>query len=100
VPAAGIQLAHAGRKASTGPPWAGTKRLTTPEEGAWDVVATQRDSVSRKRSYADRARHAGIREIVRAFADAARRSIEAGIFDPRNSLRARVPLAFVPLAAQ
>ncbi len=35
--AAGIQIAHAGRKASTASPWLGTRPLT-PEEGAWEVV--------------------------------------------------------------
>jgi NADPH2 dehydrogenase len=34
----GIQLAHAGRKASTLPPWEGRRRLM-PEEGGWDPVA-------------------------------------------------------------
>src|SRR5436309_14837025 len=32
---AGIQLAHAGRKASTEPPWKGGHPLLTPEEGGW-----------------------------------------------------------------
>ncbi|TXF10799.1 NADH:flavin oxidoreductase/NADH oxidase [Pelomicrobium methylotrophicum] len=34
----GIQLAHAGRKASTLPPWEG-RRLLRPEEGGWEPVA-------------------------------------------------------------
>src|SRR3954470_4692937 len=36
---AGIQLAHAGRKASCEPPWDGGARLRSPEEGGWTVVA-------------------------------------------------------------
>src|SRR2546430_2661271 len=36
--AAGIQLAHAGRKASTRPPWEGGGQLSDAE-GAWTVVA-------------------------------------------------------------
>src|SRR4051794_28598086 len=36
---AGIQLAHAGRKASCDPPWRGGARLKTPAEGGWTVVA-------------------------------------------------------------
>lgn len=36
VPA--IQLAHAGRKGSTSPPWQGSKEVP-PEEGGWQVVA-------------------------------------------------------------
>jgi 2,4-dienoyl-CoA reductase-like NADH-dependent reductase (Old Yellow Enzyme family) len=35
---AGIQLAHAGRKASTRPPWEGGSPLG-PSEGAWETVA-------------------------------------------------------------
>ena len=36
---AGIQLAHAGRKASTAAPWAGGAALKTAGEGGWQVVA-------------------------------------------------------------
>src|SRR3954468_12903036 len=36
---AGIQLAHAGRKASCDLPWRGGARLKTPEQGGWTVVA-------------------------------------------------------------
>jgi len=35
---AGIQLAHAGRKASCEPPWLGGARLKTPEAGGWTCV--------------------------------------------------------------
>ncbi len=35
---AGIQLAHAGRKASCDVPWLGGARLKTPESGGWTVV--------------------------------------------------------------
>src|SRR4051794_15428092 len=35
----GIQLAHAGRKASCEVPWKGGARLKTPDEGAWTPVA-------------------------------------------------------------
>ena len=35
---AGIQLAHAGRKASCEPPWKGGASLKTPEAGGWPVV--------------------------------------------------------------
>lgn len=37
---AGIQLAHAGRKASTAARWTGGTTLKTAEEGGWTVVAT------------------------------------------------------------
>src|SRR5205823_4021251 len=35
---AGIQLAHAGRKASCEPPWLGGARLKSPGAGGWTVV--------------------------------------------------------------
>src|ERR1700686_882498 len=35
---AGIQLAHAGRKASCQPPWSGGARLKTVEGGGWPIV--------------------------------------------------------------
>ncbi|HEV8145900.1 MAG TPA: NADH:flavin oxidoreductase/NADH oxidase [Bryobacteraceae bacterium] len=76
--AAGIQLAHAGRKASTGPPWAGTKRLTTAEEGAWDVVAPSAIPFRETDPTPTALDVAGIRGIVSAFSDAARRAIQAG----------------------
>lgn len=34
----GLQLAHAGRKASTVRPWEGADRALTPEEGGWEVL--------------------------------------------------------------
>ncbi|HTB10304.1 MAG TPA: NADH:flavin oxidoreductase/NADH oxidase [Bryobacteraceae bacterium] len=75
---AGIQLAHAGRKASCLVPWQGGGRLKTPDEGGWDVVAPSaipfRDD--------DPLPHAldigGIQDIVAAFASAARRAVQAG----------------------
>jgi 2,4-dienoyl-CoA reductase-like NADH-dependent reductase (Old Yellow Enzyme family) len=75
---AGIQLAHAGRKASCLVPWQGGRRLKTPDEGGWDVVAPSaipfRDD--------DPLPHAldltGIQDIIAAFAAAARRAVQAG----------------------
>jgi 2,4-dienoyl-CoA reductase (NADPH2) len=74
---AGIQLAHAGRKASCLVPWQGGGRLT-PEQGGWEVVAPsaspfrEGDPLSRPLDLK------GIEEIVEAFAAAARRAIQAG----------------------
>jgi 2,4-dienoyl-CoA reductase-like NADH-dependent reductase (Old Yellow Enzyme family) len=36
--AIGVQLAHAGRKASTSSPWKGHAPLLTPEQGGWPVI--------------------------------------------------------------
>lgn len=73
----GIQLAHAGRKASTAPPWDGGG-LVTPEKSGWQPVAPSaipfhdRDPAPAELSRAD------IRTIVDAFAASARRALEAG----------------------
>jgi 2,4-dienoyl-CoA reductase-like NADH-dependent reductase (Old Yellow Enzyme family) len=74
---AGIQLAHAGRKASCHVPWEGGGRLK-PEEGDWDVVAPSeipfRESDPSPRAL-DRT---GIEGIVDAFIAAAHRAMQAG----------------------
>jgi 2,4-dienoyl-CoA reductase-like NADH-dependent reductase (Old Yellow Enzyme family) len=76
VPA--MQLAHAGRKASTAPPWKGGE-CVSEAEGGWkpihapsaipfepqDIVPTELDL-------------AGIQRVVQAYADAARRALDAG----------------------
>jgi len=74
---AGIQLAHAGRKASTFRPWAGTPGTVPAAAGGWEAVAP---SAAAFEGYAvPRALdEPGIRGVVRAFADAARRALAAG----------------------
>src|SRR5579871_3098140 len=74
---AGMQLAHAGRKASMTAPFGG-ERLLTAEEGRWEPVAPS--AVPFSASYAtpkalDEAEIAG---VVSAFADAAKRAEKAG----------------------
>jgi 2,4-dienoyl-CoA reductase-like NADH-dependent reductase (Old Yellow Enzyme family) len=75
----GMQLAHAGRKASTAAPWKTGEHVVQEKDGGWrptfapsplpfspgDIVPTELD-------------RAGIARIVRAFADASRRALEAG----------------------
>ncbi|MVA75462.1 NADH:flavin oxidoreductase/NADH oxidase [Auraticoccus sp. F435] len=76
--AAGIQLAHAGRKASTYRGFPGEPTGSVPaEEGGWTSVGPTADPFP---GYAD-PRALGTEElagVVRAFAEAARRSDEAG----------------------
>lgn len=75
---AGIQLAHAGRKASTSAPWLGNKQLT-PDEGGWpeiyapspvplaaDILPPQELSLS------------GIEKTITDFRAAAQRALAAG----------------------
>jgi 2,4-dienoyl-CoA reductase-like NADH-dependent reductase (Old Yellow Enzyme family) len=74
---AGIQLAHAGRKASTDAPWRGGKPLTTAQ-GAWTAVAPS--AVPFDVGYPTPAAldEGGIRKVVDDFVAATRRSREAG----------------------
>ncbi|MDB5100084.1 MAG: dehydrogenase [Cyanobacteria bacterium RYN_339] len=75
---AGIQLAHAGRKASTYRPWDGTGAVT-PAAGGWLPVWGPDD-----RPFTDgypvptALTPAGLHGVVKAFGEAARRSVEAG----------------------
>ncbi len=74
----GIQLAHAGRKASTAVPWVGSGPVE-PEDGGWSPVWGPSEIAFGRRSPVPRALDAdGIRGVVRAFADGARRALQAG----------------------
>jgi 2,4-dienoyl-CoA reductase (NADPH2) len=75
---AGIQLAHAGRKASCSAPWQGGARLRTPEEGGWEVVAPSAIPFRESDPLPHALDEAGIAQIVAAFAAAAGRAIQAG----------------------
>jgi 2,4-dienoyl-CoA reductase-like NADH-dependent reductase (Old Yellow Enzyme family) len=74
---AGIQLAHAGRKASMSAPFAG-ERLLTPEEGAWTPVAPSPIAFSPKYALPRALDQAGIKAVVAAFLQAAHRALTAG----------------------
>jgi 2,4-dienoyl-CoA reductase-like NADH-dependent reductase (Old Yellow Enzyme family) len=74
---AGIQLAHAGRKASMSPPSQG-ERLVPLGEGGWIPVAPSAIAFSEKYAMPRELDQAGIDGVVRAFADAARRAERAG----------------------
>jgi 2,4-dienoyl-CoA reductase-like NADH-dependent reductase (Old Yellow Enzyme family) len=75
---AGMQLAHAGRKASTYAPWAG--HGTVPEsEGGWkNVVAPSALRFTDGYPMPRELSIDGIKNVVSAFAAAARRACEAG----------------------
>jgi len=75
--AAGMQLAHSGRKGSTKPPWLGGKGVP-PEEGGWEPVAPSTEPFD-KDYPVPRALAAGeVREIVDAFRRAAEGAFAAG----------------------
>ena len=75
---AGIQLAHAGRKASTAAPWAGGAALKTAGEGGWPVVAPSPIPFSPGDPTPTALDEPGIDGIVDAFEAAARRALAAG----------------------
>src|SRR3982074_3186129 len=75
---AGMQLAHAGRKASTCPPWAG-HGIVPEGEGGWHrVVAPSGVALAGEYPMPRALSIDGIKNIVSAFAAAARRACEAG----------------------
>jgi len=75
--AAGIQLAHAGRKASTRPPWEGGTPIP-PREGGWEPVAPSAVAFRPEDPPPQELSKAGIGAIVEAFAAATTRALHAG----------------------
>jgi 2,4-dienoyl-CoA reductase-like NADH-dependent reductase (Old Yellow Enzyme family) len=74
----GIQLAHAGRKASTTPPWVDRGRALTPAEGAWQTVAPSAVAFREDWHTPAALDEAGMDAIVDAFVAAAGRADRAG----------------------
>jgi 2,4-dienoyl-CoA reductase-like NADH-dependent reductase (Old Yellow Enzyme family) len=75
---AGIQLAHAGRKASTYRPGAGVGRLPESEGGWKRVVAPSAAPFGKEFAMPQALTEPEIRETIDAFSQAARRAVEAG----------------------
>jgi 2,4-dienoyl-CoA reductase-like NADH-dependent reductase (Old Yellow Enzyme family) len=75
---AGMQLAHAGRKASTSRPWEGHDAVPESEGGWTKVVAPSALKFSDTYPMPQALTHNGIQEVVAAFATAARRACQAG----------------------
>jgi 2,4-dienoyl-CoA reductase-like NADH-dependent reductase (Old Yellow Enzyme family) len=76
---AGIQLAHAGRKASMARPWEAEQRYLHPGEGGWqNVVAPSAVPFAANYGQPLELDLAGIQSITRAFVKAAERAFEAG----------------------
>lgn len=75
---AGIQLAHAGRKASVSRPWDGNQSVDA-DQGGWDVVGPSAigfgGNITKTPKELD---ENGIRDVVNAYRDAAKRALDAG----------------------
>lgn len=78
----GIQIAHAGRKASTMNPWKignrHVKKALSNEEGGWDVVAPSAIAFSEIARMPEELSEEGIKAIQEKFVAAAKRALAAG----------------------
>lgn len=75
---AGIQLAHAGRKASTWQPWLGKHGSVPAREGGWLPVGPSPLAFDPQHAVPAELDEAGIAEVVRAFVEGAERARAAG----------------------
>jgi len=74
---AGIQLAHAGRKASCSVPWNGGIQLKE-KEGGWRTVSSSAISFNPEDAVPQALSSEGILKVIADFKTAAQRSLEAG----------------------
>ncbi|WP_207482532.1 NADH:flavin oxidoreductase/NADH oxidase [Arenibaculum pallidiluteum] len=74
-----IQLAHAGRKASTDQPWKGGAQIAPEHENGWQTVAPSADPYEAGENPPIALDRQGLDRIRDAFAGAARRSARLGI---------------------
>lgn len=74
---AGIQIAHAGRKASCAPPWTGGARVSN-RDGGWDTLAPSSIPFHPTDPAPIALDSDGIEKIIAAFAEAAKRAVLAG----------------------
>jgi 2,4-dienoyl-CoA reductase-like NADH-dependent reductase (Old Yellow Enzyme family) len=74
---AGVQLAHAGRKASTAVPWEGGAGLG-PEQDGWEPIAPSALPFSERTRMPRQMTTEDIAQVVESFAAATRRALTAG----------------------
>ncbi|MBM3359581.1 MAG: NADH:flavin oxidoreductase/NADH oxidase [Betaproteobacteria bacterium] len=74
----GVQLAHAGRKASTQRPWEGRSFLS-PGEGAWETVAPSAVPLAAGWPTPRALDRGGMEAVIKAFAQAAQRAARIGL---------------------
>lgn len=73
----GIQLAHAGRKASTAAPWLG-RGAVAPKDGGWEVVAPSAIPFAPGYPHPREMTEVDIEKVVKDFQTAAKRALDAG----------------------
>ena len=74
---AGIQLAHAGRKASTYRPWSGSGEISVAD-GRWQTIAPSAERFAANYPLPTALSRQEIAEVVHSFQKAAQRSLAAG----------------------
>lgn len=75
----GIQIAHAGRKASANRPWEGDNHIAPDDPRGWDVIAPSSVAFSSTLNKVPRAMTVDdIKRVQQDFVDAAERALEAG----------------------
>ncbi|MFJ4141561.1 NADH:flavin oxidoreductase/NADH oxidase [Pseudomonas sp. NPDC089734] len=75
---AGIQLAHAGRKASTWRPWLGKHGSVPESEGGWKPLGPSAIAFDPQHTVPVQLTEEQIQALIQAFVDAARRALIAG----------------------
>ena len=73
----GIQLAHAGRKASSASPWNGGRKLYE-KQGGWDTVAPSAVAYHHSEKEPIALDTNGIRKVISDFKSATKRALQAG----------------------
>jgi 2,4-dienoyl-CoA reductase-like NADH-dependent reductase (Old Yellow Enzyme family) len=74
---AGIQLAHAGRKASCARPWEGSKQIK-PFDGGWTTIAPSDLAFNPDDNAPLALDHEGIEKVIADFKTSAQRALQAG----------------------
>jgi 2,4-dienoyl-CoA reductase-like NADH-dependent reductase (Old Yellow Enzyme family) len=74
-----IQLAHAGRKASTRVPWEGSAQVPPDAPGGWQTVAPSAIPFADGENPPAALDRGGLARIRKSFADAARRAVRLGL---------------------
>jgi 2,4-dienoyl-CoA reductase-like NADH-dependent reductase (Old Yellow Enzyme family) len=75
----GMQLAHAGRKASSRAPWAGGAQIRADEPGGWQAVAPSAVPITPAEAAPAALDRAGLRRVREQFAATARRAARLGL---------------------
>ena len=73
----GIQLAHAGRKASAASPWNGGRKVSI-EQGGWDTLAPSAVAYYDNEKTPIALDKTGIQKVIADFKSATKRAVEAG----------------------